>query len=189
MTTKPKYFASPADFRRWLEKHHATATDLLLGFYKMASGKGGLTYSEAVDELLCFGWIDGVKRRIDEFSYSHRISPRRPGSTWSRLNLRHVARLTKTGRMHPAGTKVFEARDTTKTGVYSYEKRPQAFPAALEAIFQANEKAWIHWRAQPPGYQRLAIHWVTSAKQNETRLRRLTQLIAITADGWRLDGR
>jgi uncharacterized protein YdeI (YjbR/CyaY-like superfamily) len=187
--TQPAYFASASGFRHWLEKNHATASELLLGFYKKDSGKSGLTYPEAVDELLCFGWIDGVKRRVDESSYTHRITPRRPGSIWSNVNLGHVARLTKAGKMHPAGIKAFEARDTAKTGVYSFEKRPQEFPSALKAIFQSNKQAWTHWQVQPPGYRRVAIHWVISAKHDETRRRRLAQLIAITTKGRRLGGK
>ncbi len=187
--TKPTYFASAASFRYWLEKHHATASELLLGFYRKDSGKSGLTYPEAVDELLCFGWIDGVKRRVDDLSYTHRITPRRAGSIWSNVNLSHVARLTKAGKMHAAGIKAFEARDKAKTGVYSFEKRPQKFPAALQAIFQASKQAWAQWLAQPPGYQRVAIHWVISAKQEETRIRRLGQLIVLTAKEQRLGGK
>ncbi len=192
--TTPTHFASAADFRRWLEANHATATELLVGFYKKASGKGGLTYPEAVDELLCFGWIDGVKRRVDDESYSHRVTPRRPASTWSLVNVGHVRRLTKAGKMHPTGVKAFAARKDHKTGIYTYEQaapkpRPQRFPTALEKIFRANKAAWTSWRAQPPGYQRLAIHWVTSAKHHETRRRRLTQLMTLTAQGRRLGGK
>ena len=188
------HFKSAADFRRWLEKNHATATELLVGFYKQASGKGGLTYPEAVDELLCFGWIDGVKRRVDDERYTHRVTPRKPGSTWSNVNVAHVARLTQAGKMQAAGLKVFAARHGTKTGIYSYERpatkpRPQRFPSQLENTFRANAPAWTHWQVQPPGYQRLAIHWVTSAKRDETRERRLAQLIAITAKGDRLSGK
>ncbi len=187
------HFKTAADFRRWLEKHHARVPELLLGFYKKSSGKGGLTYPEAVDELLCFGWIDGVKRRVDNERYTHRITPRRAGSIWSNVNLGHVARLTKAGRMHPAGIKAFQARKAHKTGIYAYEQRvavprSQKFPASLEKIFRANKPAWTHWLAQPPGYQRLAIHWVTSAKREETRQRRLTQLIALSTQGKRLAG-
>ena len=185
----PTHFASGAAFRRWLATHHATATELLLGFYKKGSGKGGLTYPEAVDELLCFGWIDGVLRRIDDASYSHRITPRRPGSIWSRVNVGHVRRLIKAGRMHSAGLAAFNARSGKNTGGYSFECRPQKFPAALERIFRAKPKAWASWRTQPPGYQRLAIHWVTSAKQEETRRRRLAQLMTLTATGRRLYGK
>ncbi len=188
------HFRTAADFRRWLEKHHASTPELLLGFYKKASRKGGLAYSEAVDELLCFGWIDGVKRRVDDERYTHRITPRKPVSTWSNVNVGHVARLTRAGKMHSAGLKAFAARKDHKTGIYAYEQRataarPQKFPAPVEKIFRVAKPAWIHWLAQPPGYQRLAIHWVTSAKQEKTRQRRLAQLIAITAKGERIAGK
>lgn len=186
---KAIHFRSAADLRRWLEKHHATATELLVGFYKKDSGKGGPTYQEALDELLCFGWIDGVKRRVDDESYTHRVTPRKPGSTWSNLNVAHVARLTTAGKMRPAGLAAFNTRSRQKTGVYAYEKRPQKFPAAVERIFRANNKVWSHWQTQPPGYQRLCIHWVTSAKQEETRQRRLAQLITVAAQSRRLDGK
>jgi len=188
------YFASAADFRRWLKKHHATAPELLLGFYKVASGKGGLTYPEAVDELLCFGWIDGVKRRVDHERYTHRISPRRFGSSWSLVNVGHVRRLTKAGRMHPAGMKAFAARREHKTGIYTYEQdarpaRAQDFPADLTRRFRRRREAWRFWLAQPPGYRRVAIHWVTSAKQAATRHRRLDSLIGLSAAGKRLGGK
>ena len=136
---KPTCFASAAEFRRWLEKHHATAPELLVGFYNKASGKGGLTYAEAVDEVLCFGWIDGIIKKVDADSYTHRFTPRRPGSIWSNINVGHVTRLTKAGKMRPAGLKAFRARKTHKTGIYSFEQkqkpRPQKFPTALEKIF------------------------------------------------------
>ena len=184
---KVTHFKTAADFRRWLKINHATAAELQVGFFKKDSGKGGLTYPEAVDELLCFGWIDGVMHRLDDVSYTHRVTPRKPGSNWSNLNVAHVARLTAAGKMQPAGLAAFNARSEQKTGIYSFEKRPQKFPAATERLFRANKKAWPHWQTQPPGYQRLCIHWVTSAKQEETRQRRLAQLIALTAQGRRLD--
>ena len=188
------HFASPAEFRRWLKRNHARARELTVGFHKKASGKGGLTYAEAVDELLCFGWIDGLVRRIDEHSYSHRITPRRPGSIWSNVNLRHVARLTAAGRMHAAGLAAFAARRREKTGVYLYEQTKaagalQKFPAGLARIFRANQKAWTNWQTQPPGYRRTAIRWVTSAQQPATRARRLAELIAVTAQGRRIGGK
>lgn len=191
---KPVHFESAASFRRWLEENHATAKELAVAFHKKSSGRGGLTYPEAVDELLCFGWIDGVVRRLDDESYTHRITPRRSGSTWSNVNIRHVARLTAAGRMHPAGHAAFAVRNTKKSGIYLYEKTKggagaQAFPAGLARIFRANRKAWAHWRAQPPGYQRTAIYWVTSAKLPATRSRRLGQLIALSAEGRRILGK
>jgi uncharacterized protein YdeI (YjbR/CyaY-like superfamily) len=191
---KPVHFKTAADFRRWLEANHATATELVVGFYKKYSGRDGLTYAEAVDELLCFGWIDGVVHRVDDESYTHRITPRRRGSIWSNVNLRHVARLTEAGRMHAAGQAAFAVRSTKKSGIYLYEKTkggagPQKFPPGLARIFRANRKAWAHWQAQPPGYLRTIICWVTGAKQAATRDRRLQQLIAHSAEGRRLLGK
>jgi uncharacterized protein YdeI (YjbR/CyaY-like superfamily) len=182
----PTHFASAADFRRWLAKHHATARELLLGFHKKASGRGGLTYPEAVDELLCFGWIDGVKRRVDQASYTHRITPRRPRSVWSLVNVGHARRLIKAGRMHPAGLAAFKARTKEKTGVYSFESRPQEFTAELARIFRAAPAAWVFFSAQSPGYRRTTIFWVTSAKQPATRESRLARLITLSAAGRRL---
>lgn len=181
-----RHFASAADFRRWLEKNHAAVPELLLGFYKKASGKGGLTYPEAVDELLCFGWIDGVKRRVDDERYTHRITPRRPGSIWSLINVRHVERLIQAGRMHPAGLTAFAARKPQKTGVYSFENRPQQLPAAYEKIFRQNARAWAFFTAQPPGYRRLVVYKIVSAKRDTTRRSWLTRLIAASARGRRL---
>ena len=182
----PTHFASAAGFRRWLERHHATARELLLGFHKKASGRGGLSYPEALDELLCFGWIDGVKRRVDGECYSHRITPRRPGSIWSLVNVGHARRLIKADKMHPAGLAAFKARTKEKTGVYSFESRPQEFSAELAHKFQAAPSAWAFFSAQPPGYRRTTIFWVSSAKQQATRENRLARLISLSAAGRRL---
>jgi uncharacterized protein YdeI (YjbR/CyaY-like superfamily) len=180
------HFPSAADFRRWLAAHHATAAELHVGFYKKASGKGGLSYAEAVDEALCFGWIDGIIRKIDEHSYTHRFTPRRPGSIWSLVNVRHVARLTTAGKMHAAGIAAFAARDQKQTGIYSFEQRPQSFPPALEKKFRAHAQAWAFFSAQPPGYRRLAIYKVISPKQEATRERWLARVIAESAAGRRV---
>ena len=180
------HFPSAAAFRRWLEANHATAPELQVGFYKKISGKGGLTYAEAVDEALCFGWIDGLIRKIDEHSYTHRFTPRRPGSIWSLVNVRHVARLTKFGKMHAAGLKAFAIRDRKKTGIYSFENRPQSLPPTLEKKFRAQPKAWAFFNAQPSGYRRLAIYKVVNPKQEVTRERWLARLIADSAAGRRL---
>jgi uncharacterized protein YdeI (YjbR/CyaY-like superfamily) len=184
---KPVYFKSAAGFRRWLEAHHATATELWVGFYKKTSGKGGLTYQEAVDGLLCFGWIDGIVRRVDEQSYAHRVTPRRPGSFWSKVNVGHVRRLRRAGRMHPSGLRVFADRREKQTGRYSYEQRAEKFPPHLGKIFRAHPTAWNFFAAQPPGYRRTTIHWVSSAKQLDTRLRRLKRLIVVSAAGRRMN--
>ena len=183
---RPVFFPAAADFRRWLEQHHASSRELLVGIYNQASGRGGLTYPEALDEALCFGWIDGIRRRRDENSYTIRFTPRKPRSTWSNVNVRHVARLQAAGRMTPAGRAAFDARDAKRTGIYSFENRPQNLPAALEKIFRAQPKAWAFWQEQPPGYRRTAIWWVVSAKQDATRERRLATLIADSAAGRRI---
>jgi uncharacterized protein YdeI (YjbR/CyaY-like superfamily) len=179
-------FATAAAFRRWLERHHATVTELVVEFFTKASGRGGLTYPEALDEALCFGWIDGIRQKTAAETYTIRFTPRRRGSIWSNVNVRHVARLTAAGKMHAAGRRVFAARTDAKTGIYSFENRPQKFPSALEKIFRAYPPGWKFWLAQPPGYQRLAIWWVISAKQEETRQRRLAKIIALSAAGRRL---
>ncbi len=183
---KPTFFKTPADFRSWLEKHHARADELLVGFYKKESGKPSITWPESVDEALCFGWIDGIRRRIDDIRYSIRFTPRRRGSIWSKVNTRRVAELIKDKRMRPAGVKAFEARDPKKTGIYSFERETATLPAEFEKAFRANTKAWKFWEAQPPGYRRLAAYFVTSAKQDETRRRRLDVLIRDSARGLRL---
>ena len=184
---KPAFFKTPADFRAWLETHHGTATELLVGFFKKDSGKPSITWPESVDEALCYGWIDGIRRRIDETSYSVRFTPRRRGSIWSRVNTKRVAVLTKAKRMRPSGMTAFEARDAKKSGVYSFERETAAFTAALLKVFRANAKAWTFFQAQPPGYRHLATFYVVSAKKDETRLRRLESLIALSAKGRRLE--
>jgi len=185
---KATHFASPADFRRWLEENHLAAAELLVGFYHKSSGKGGLTYTEALDEALCFGWIDGVRRNTGADSYSIRFTPRKPGSIWSLVNVRHVERLTATGKMHAAGLKAFAARLAHRTGVYAFEqKEPPKLPAAYERKFRARKKAWAFFTAQAPWYQRTAIHKVVSPKQEATRLRWLDRLISDSAAGQRLD--
>jgi uncharacterized protein YdeI (YjbR/CyaY-like superfamily) len=183
---KPTFFAKPADFRRWLERNHAKADELLVGFWKKDSGKPSITWPESVDEALCFGWIDGVRRRIDDESYSIRFTPRRRGSIWSGINIRRATELSKLGRMAPAGLRAFEARDEKKSAIYTYEKPPAQLAAEDEKKFRANRKAWEYWSAQPPGYRRLALGWVTGAKKDETRARRLAQLIEDSANGRRL---
>jgi uncharacterized protein YdeI (YjbR/CyaY-like superfamily) len=180
----PSFFASPTEFRSWLAAHHASETELLVGFFRRASGRPSITWDEAVDEALCFGWIDGVRRALDDEAYTIRFTPRRPGSNWSALNVRRVGDLEKRGRMTPAGRAAFEARAADPTGVYSFE---QATPAELtpeeERDLRANAAAAAYFDARPPWYRRAALHWVVSAKRPETRARRLAQLIADSAAG------
>jgi uncharacterized protein YdeI (YjbR/CyaY-like superfamily) len=179
------HFDSAAAFRRWLEKNHATAAELQVGFHKKASGRGGLTYLEAVDEALCFGWIDGIVRKVDADTFTHRFTPRRKGSHWSNVNVRHVARLTAAGRMHPAGLAAFAARSADKTGVASYEQPAKKLPPAVEKKFRADAEAWAFFSAQAPWYRRLAIHKIVSPKQPATRERWLERIIAASAAGQR----
>jgi uncharacterized protein YdeI (YjbR/CyaY-like superfamily) len=184
---KPRFFRAPAEFRAWLEKNHATARELLVGLHKRATGRPSLTWPESVDEALCFGWIDGVRRRIDEERYSIRFTPRRPGSIWSRANTKRVEELTREGRMHEAGLKAFRARDPKKTGVYSFERERAAFTPELERQFRACPEAWRYFQSAPPWYRRVTTHWVVTAKREATRERRLQHLIDASSRGERID--
>jgi uncharacterized protein YdeI (YjbR/CyaY-like superfamily) len=181
-----RFFKTAAEFRKWLAAHHATERELLVGFYKKGSGTPGISYKEAVDEALCFGWIDGIKKRVDERRYTHRFTPRRASSAWSLINARRVDELITSKRMTRPGLEAWERRDPNKVGIYSFEHRATAFDAPLERAFKQQAAAWTFFRAQPPGYQRLMTFWVTSAKQEETRRRRLAALIKKSAEGKRV---
>jgi uncharacterized protein YdeI (YjbR/CyaY-like superfamily) len=184
---KPTFFATPAEFRRWLKRHHRSEPELWVGFYKKSCGRPSITWTESVDEALCFGWIDGLRRTIDAESYTNRFTPRRRGSTWSTVNTRRAEALIREGRMQPAGLKAFEARDHEKSGTYSFEQRKTARLAPeAEKQFKADRAAWSFFELQPPGYRQVAVWWVISAKREETRARRLEQLIAHSAAGRRL---
>jgi uncharacterized protein YdeI (YjbR/CyaY-like superfamily) len=178
----PAFYATPEEWRGWLEAHHADEREHWVGFHKVGSGHRSITWPEAVDHALCFGWIDGVRRRVDETSYTIRFTPRKATSRWSMVNVRRVGELTEAGLMHPAGAAAFAAR--TETGTYSYEQRDAAaFDAEREARLRANAAAWEHWSAQAPWYRRTATHWVMSAKREDTRDRRLARLIEDSAAG------
>ncbi|HYW14476.1 MAG TPA: YdeI/OmpD-associated family protein [Longimicrobium sp.] len=181
------FFPTPEDFRAWLDANHERETELLVGFYKKGTGKPSITWPESVDEALCYGWIDGVRRRVDEEAYSIRFTPRKLKSTWSAVNIGRVGELTELGRMQPAGLKAFHAREESNSRIYAYEKEAVGFDPALEERFRANEKAWNFFHAQPPGYRRTSTHWVVSAKQEVTRLRRLDKLITDSGQERRLD--
>lgn len=184
---EPIFFRSAAEFRRWLEKNHATERELLIGFYKKSANRTGLSYKEAVDEALCFGWIDGIVRRIDDERHLQRYTPRKTGSIWSRINVANVERLNAAGRMQPAGLAAFAARRADRTGIYSFEaEQPAMFPAALARAFRARRKAWAFFRAQAPGYRQRVTHWVARGKQAATRERRLARLIAASEAGTQL---
>jgi uncharacterized protein YdeI (YjbR/CyaY-like superfamily) len=178
MSSKPTFFPTPADFRTWLKTHHDKLRELLVGFYKKDSGKPSITWPESVEVALCFGWIDGVRKSLDETSYTIRFTPRKPTSNWSSININLVRKLTKQGLMHPAGLKAFAARNEEKSSIYSYEQRKSAhFTRDQEEQFRANKTAWEFFRSQAPWYQRVCTYWVISAKREETKLKRLSELI------------
>jgi uncharacterized protein YdeI (YjbR/CyaY-like superfamily) len=181
---EPLFFATTAELRAWFEANHDKLQEQWIGYYKKDSGKPSITWQESVDVALCFGWIDGVRKSIDKESYTNRFTPRRKGSNWSDINIKRVQELTEMGLMHPNGLKAFEARKETNSVVYSYEQRDNSeFDAESLALFQANEVAWAYFQNAAPSYQKAAIWWVISAKQPETRQRRLSQLIEDSAAG------
>lgn len=181
--TEPVTFVSAARFRAWLRTNHGKATELLVRIRKVDSAQDGITYAEALDEALCYGWIDGVRRRIDDDSFSIRFTPRKPKSIWSRINVAHVARLKAAGRMQAAGLAAFAAREKHRTGIYSFEQAAKELPVGYQSRFRADRAAWTWYQAQAPWYRRVTTHWVVSAKREETRERRLAQLIASSARG------
>jgi len=183
---QPKFFTTPGKFREWLERNHDRETELLLGFHKKSSGKKSVTYAEALDEALCFGWIDGVRKNFDETSYTIRFTPRKPTSIWSLVNVNHVERLKKGGRMHAAGLAAYERRTPERTGIYAFENRPRELSPKYEKTFRRNKAAWKFFQEQPAGYKRLMIFWTMSAKKEETRLSRLQRLIESSEKGVRL---
>jgi uncharacterized protein YdeI (YjbR/CyaY-like superfamily) len=183
----PVYFESPAAMRDWLDANHSTAAELWVGYHKKATGRPSLSWSEAVDEALCYGWIDGVRYSVDPERFTQRFTPRRKGSTWSAVNIAKVRELTEQGRMRPAGIVAFEGRKDETTAVYSYENRHQAaFSAVDEARFRANPGAWKWFCRQPPSYRTMATWFVVSAKRAATRERRLEALIEDSANERRI---
>jgi uncharacterized protein YdeI (YjbR/CyaY-like superfamily) len=183
---KPTFFETPAKFRAWLQKHHRTADELWVGYWKKHTGRPSITWQESVDEALCFGWIDGIRKSVDGDSYMNRFTPRRAGSFWSAINTRRAHELIALGRMRAAGRKAFEARDAARTVALHTVRDNPRLDNAREAAFKANRTAWEFFQAQPPGYRRLAIWWIVSAKKEETRTRRFDQLLSISAARRRL---
>jgi uncharacterized protein YdeI (YjbR/CyaY-like superfamily) len=183
---KPIFFTSPEEWRDWLERNHADSSEVWVGMYRKASGRPTMAWSDAVDQALCFGWIDGIRRSVDDISYANRFTPRRPGSNWSAINIEKVRKLKKQGLMHPAGLAAFEKRLDNRSEVYSYERANATLGDDFEKKFRANRKAWRFWESQPPGYRRIATWWVISAKREETRERRLATLINDSAEGRRI---
>lgn len=190
MANVPKdltYFRTPADLRAWLVDHHDAATELWIGRYKKGTGKASVTWPEIVDQVLCFGWIDGVGRRIDDEVFAQRITPRKAGSIWSAVNIAKVAALTEAGLMQPAGLAAFEARREDRSAVYAHEQAdPAVLSAEQEEALRQVPGAWAFWESSPPSYRTAATHWVTSAKREETRGSRFAELVANCAAGERV---
>lgn len=180
---KPIFFATQEDFRKWLLKNHETATELIVGFYKVDSGKPSMSWSQSVDQAICFGWIDGVRKTIDKESYLIRFTPRKPTSIWSAVNIKKVEALTKQGLMKPNGILAFEKRKEHKSKIYAYEKEAVKLSTDFERKFKANKKAWAFFQSLPPSYHRSAIDWVMSAKQEATSIKRLDELITDSGAG------
>jgi uncharacterized protein YdeI (YjbR/CyaY-like superfamily) len=180
----PLFFAKSSEFRAWLEKNHDKASEIWVGFHKKDSGKPSITWPEAVDQALCFGWIDSVRRSVNDTSYANRFTRRKARSTWSAVNIRRAKELISLGGMQPAGIKAFERRSDERSAIYSYEQRQSAkLSGVFEKQFRANKKAWKFFRAQAPWYQRVAAFWVVSAKKDDTRLKRLAKLIEDSENG------
>jgi len=179
------HFEGPVAFRRWLAKHHAKLDELWVGFHKKRTGTPSLTWPESVDEALCYGWIDGIRKRIDDDRYTIRFTPRRPGSIWSAVNRRRMRELIDEGRVSKAGLAAWERRREDDLR-YSYEQQGSKLDPELEKRFRSDRKAWKYYAAQPPGYRRTSAWWVMSAKRQETRERRLAQLVACSAEGRRI---
>jgi uncharacterized protein YdeI (YjbR/CyaY-like superfamily) len=183
----PTFFPTPADFRAWLEEHHERERELWVGFHKQASGRPSITWPDAVDQALCFGWIDGVRKRVDDQSYAIRFSPRTAASAWSNVNVARMGELLDEGLVRPAGVRAFERCRAERTGVYSFEQPDEpALTPEQEARFRADAAAWAFFCGQAPGYRRAATWWVVSAKRQATRTRRLETLIADAAAGRRI---
>jgi len=182
---EPAFFATEADFRRWLAANHATAPELLVGFWKKSSGKASIDWPQARDQALCFGWIDGIRKSLGDDAYTIRFTPRRKGSIWSKVNVERFEALKAAGLMTAAGEAAYE-RDKHRSGVYSYEKPLASLTRQEEALFRKNKSAWVDWEARPAGYRRSALGWITGAKRPETRAKRLAELIGVSAEGRRL---
>jgi len=185
--TEPRFFATQTDFRRWLEANHESAAELLVGFWKKGTGRPSIDWPQARDEALCFGWIDGVRRSLGEDSYTIRFTPRRKGSIWSKVNVSRFHALKAEGRMTPAGERAFGDGREDKSH-YSYEAALRELAPDETALFRADPAAWADWENRPPGYRKVCLHWITSAKKPETRARRLATLIADSAAGRKIAG-
>lgn len=180
------YFSGTAEFRKWLDEKHETESELLVGFYKVHTKKPSMSWSESVDEAICFGWIDGIRRSVDDESYTIRFTPRNPKSNWSAVNIKKMEKLKNLGLMTPAGLAAFEKREEKRSVIYSYENKPEKLNPELETQFQENQNAWIFFNNQPVSYRRTMYYWVMSAKQEKTRYSRLQKLIQASNHNKRL---
>jgi len=183
---KPKFFRTPDDFRIWLERNHATATQLWVGFYTKDAGKPSITWPESVDQALCFGWIDGIRKRVDQISYQIRFTPRRRGSIWSAINIKRAKELVRQKQMRPTGLKAFAARVENKSGIYSYEQRSTELTKPYANLLKKNKAAWNFFEKQPPSYRKMIGWWIISAKKETTRMARVAKLVSESAKGKRL---
>lgn len=180
------FFKAPPEFRKWLEQNHEQETELWVGFHKKGTGKPSLTWPESVDQALCFGWIDGIRKRIDESSYKIRFTPRQARSIWSAVNCKRIQELIQLEKVHPAGLKAFQARNEKRSGIYAYEQNKHEFDPEYERKFRSNKTAWAFFQSQAPWYRRTTTHWVISAKREETRWKRLETLIQDSGQGRRI---
>ena len=187
MTAKPAYFPTEAEFRAWLKANHEAVPELLVGFWKKGSGKASIDWPQARDQALCFGWIDGVRKSLGDYSYTIRFTPRRKGSIWSKVNVERFASQKADGQMTAAGEKAYE-ENKGKSGLYAYERELASLSAEDEAQFRKHKAAWADWEKRPPGYRKVVLHWVTSAKKPETRAKRLAILIESSAKGEKIPG-
>ena len=184
---EPVFFPTEAEFRRWFEANYQTAPELLVGFWKKGSGRPSIDWPQARDQALCFGWIDGIRKSRNEESYTIRFTPRRKGSIWSKVNVERYAALKAAGLMTPAGDRAYE-ENKEKSGLYSYERETAALAADEERLFRKNKPAWADWEKRPPGYRKLVLHWVASAKKPETRSKRLSILLESSEAGEKIPG-
>jgi len=173
----PRFFKTPTAFRKWLAANHTKSKELWVGFYKKDSGKPSITWPESVDEALCFGWIDGVRKSLGDESYVIRFTPRKANSIWSAVNIRNVERLIKEDRMQPTGMRAYEARQDERSGIYAYEQRSPELVEPYATTLRSNKAAWKFFSAQPPGYRKMMNWWIVSARREETRRDRLAKLI------------
>ena len=180
---KPLFFSGAKEFRKWLEKNHSVEKELIVGFYKKETGKPTMTWSESVDQALCFGWIDGIRRNVDSESYSIRFTPRRPGSNWSKVNIKKAEELKEAGLMKPEGLKLFNNRKEPSGDRYSYENLPDTLSSENEELFRKNKTAWAFWEKQASSYRKVKIFWINAGKQEDTRMNRLSKLISYCEQG------